>query len=448
MQDLVARGLLLWDKLHGTFDLHPVVRGYVLDMLGGEARAYSGKYVANYFSALGAPAYQDAVCLKDLADPIQLVQVLNLMGATTEAWRVLRDDLRHALRRLEFYDELLALIKPLFPNGWHASSTLTDDPGLVASLAGIALMRMGRLDEAVEQDRFAIRDAVKHGLSPNLCINLRTYSIILNQLNDLPGRDRVLALAERVAMAIQDEAQVLRCAMVSVMYLTNDSRLAKARVRFDTAIEGASALIETDRQLEAQVLGTKVRLLFRETKLTADELDSAVVRVRVLGRRFWERALHVVAGEWHQSRHCHEKAIDAFSGAIAMARVVSLLDTDAEARRGLSLVQVGRIQEARDAALKAEEAPPHDALATLYLALGEREAALKHAHKGFLAACANGVCHIRHWWLEECRAVLKALNEPEPVLPPFDPAKHQPFPWEADIHRMLAEHATKQAKDA
>jgi hypothetical protein len=40
--------------------------------------------------------------------------------------------------------------------------------------------------------------------------------------------------------------------------------------------------------------------------------------------------------------------------------------------------------------------------------------------------------------------VLQALGEPEPQLPPFDPAKVKPLDYQADIRHLLAEHAQKQ----
>lgn len=42
------------------------------------------------------------------------------------------------------------------------------------------------------------------------------------------------------------------------------------------------------------------------------------------------------------------------------------------------------------------------------------------------------------------RAVLAALDEPEPQLPPFDPAKIEPLDYEPAIRRLLAEHAKKE----
>ena len=82
------------------------------------------------------------------------------------------------------------------------------------------------------------------------------------------------------------------------------------------------------------------------------------------------------------------------------------------------------------------------------VAVNQTDRVRDHALKGYEWAWANGPPYVRHRYLEECRAVLHALNEPEPQLPPFDPEKHKPFPWEADIHRMLEAHAAKKRAEA
>ncbi len=448
LKDLVARGLLQWDRPAGTFDLHPVVRGYAVGMLDGDARARSGQHVADYFAARPAPAYVDATGLQDLADPIQVVRALNLAGKTQAAWDVLRGDLRQAMTRLELHHERLALMQPLFPDGWSAPPAGVDDPGFVAAEAGLSLSLIGFRRDAIAQEVFAIQAIAEAGPSANLSIQLRNHCITRRQTNDLPGRERLLALARSVALAAKGDPQALRCDLYRVLDLTNQARLTEARVLHTALAPGLPDAVRRDRQLEAQASHIEGWLLFREGALTAEALHAAITRTLVLGQRAGVRSLHGHAGQWHLSRHQHHQAIDAFSQAIAMAHEVNLLDTDSEAGRGLSLCRLGRVPEAQDAAASAERDPPHAALATLYMALNQPDQARDHALKGFRHAWANGPPYTHHWLLEECRAVLKALNEPEPVLPPFDPAKHPPFPWEADIHRMLAEHVAKHGKDA
>ena len=50
------------------------------------------------------------------------------------------------------------------------------------------------------------------------------------------------------------------------------------------------------------------------------------------------------------------------------------------------------------------------------------------------------------WWeLERCRAVLAALGEPEPELPPFDPAKVEPIPYEDEILALIEERKAEKS---
>jgi len=448
LKDLVARGLLQWDRPAGTFDLHPVVRGYAVGMLDSGARALSGLHVADYFAALPEPAYHDATSLRDLADPVQVVRALNLAGKIQDAWDVLNGNLRRSLNRLELHHESLALMQPLFPDGWSAPPVGVKDLSLVAGLAGAGLHQIGFERDASKQTAFAIQAIANADPSVNLCTNLLHFSDILRSTNELPGRERLLALARSVARAAKDDRHAIGCDLLRVLFLTHQGHLTEARDLHNALSLGLPGTTRPDAVLRSEVCRAEAWLQFRESALTGEALGAAIVHTQAHGQRFYERDFHKLAGQWHQSLHQHQQAIDAFSQAIAMAHEVTLRDTDSEARRGLSLCRLGRVPEAQDAAASAERAPPQAALATLYLALNQPDQARDHALKGFRQYWANGPPYTHHWPLEECRVVLKALNEPEPVLPPFDPDEHQPFPWEADINRMLAEHAAKQGKEA
>jgi tetratricopeptide (TPR) repeat protein len=146
-----------------------------------------------------------------------------------------------------------------------------------------------------------------------------------------------------------------------------------------------------------------------------------------------------------------EAAIVAFDEAIAMARAVGLDDTRSEALRGLSLARLGLREQAEATAALAERVPDHVALAELYLALAELYLALdlpqkarEHALVGYRWGWADGPPWCHHWALQTSRAVLAALGEPEPQLPPFDPTRIRTIEYEADIRRLIEEHAAKQ----
>lgn len=444
LADLRTRGLLQWDRNGNLFDLHPVVRGYAVGMLDGEARARSGQHVADLFAARPKPAYEEATGLADLANPIQTVRALNLAGKVKEAWDALNGDLSRVLLRLELHHECLALMQPLFPDGWAAPPVGIEDAGDVAAEAVAALHRTGSSREAAIQSVFAIEACMLYRPSTILSIRLQNHSITLNEAANLPGFERVVALACAVAASAGDRQQAIECDVFQATNLTDQGRLTEARALWSRLAPDLVDAMRQNRQFEAQARLNEAWLLFREGALTLGHLRATLDRLHALGERTYERWSLSLAGQWQQSQGRHTEAIDAFAQAIAMAHEVHLRDTASEARRGLSLARLGRTAEAQAAADAAERAPPHAALASLYLALNQPDKAREHALKGHEWAWANGPPYVRHWPLEECRAVLRALNVPEPERPPFDPAKHPPFPWEADIHRMLEEHARKK----
>jgi len=443
LADLETRGLLQWDRDHATFDLHPVVRGYAIGHLDAASRAAAGQRVADHFAARTVPDFGKVTSLAEMADRIQVAQALNLAGKLPEAWNVVVGGMRHALHRLERHHELLALLRPLFPAGWASPPAGVTDPGFVAAEAASALKAVQRQAEADAQEVFSIRDDITGGVSTNLAIRLRNHCVTLRDRNELARSDRVLALSRDVAAAAGNDQHVLWCDLFRASNLNNEGEVTGARLLW-SEMTARPDWQRRDGQQEANSLRTEAGLRFREGTLTEADLSAAIDRCHMLGQRFFERDLWRLLGIWHQANTRHEPAIAAFEHAIRMARDVGLSDADAEAERGLSLAHLGRTAEAEAAALSAERATYGPSLAELWLALGHPDKARDHALRGYEWAWADGPPYCRHWQLERCRAVLSALGEPEPVLPPYDPAKIEPLPYEADINRLLEEHAKKK----
>jgi hypothetical protein len=62
-------------------------------------------------------------------------------------------------------------------------------------------------------------------------------------------------------------------------------------------------------------------------------------------------------------------------------------------------------------------------------------------------AWGEGPPYIYWYHLERSRDLLKRLGEPEPQLPPFDPSKVKPIPFEKEIRAAIEElNAARQAK--
>ena len=118
-----------------------------------------------------------------------------------------------------------------------------------------------------------------------------------------------------------------------------------------------------------------------------------------------------------------------------------------EARLGLARARAGDHAAARDIGDRLCEIvdPPHVWLAEIFLEIGDLEKASEHVLEGYRWSWADGPPHVNAWELERCRTVLAALGEPEPQLPPFDPKKIEPFPYEDEIRKLIEE--MKQKKD-
>src|SRR5262249_46890856 len=94
----------------------------------------------------------------------------------------------------------------------------------------------------------------------------------------------------------------------------------------------------------------------------------------------------------------------------------------------------------RDSEARAElESGQRDWIAAeVHLALGQVESSRACALEAYRKAWADGSPHIFWYELERSRDLLKRLGEPEPQLPPLDPARVPPIPYEAEIRAAIA----------
>jgi hypothetical protein len=83
----------------------------------------------------------------------------------------------------------------------------------------------------------------------------------------------------------------------------------------------------------------------------------------------------------------------------------------------------------------------------LWRAIGEDEKAKKHALAAYQSAWADGEPYVRRYELTKTTELLKEMNIPVPVLPPYDPSKEEPFPWEPDVRAAIEKlRAEKEGK--
>jgi len=151
-------------------------------------------------------------------------------------------------------------------------------------------------------------------------------------------------------------------------------------------------------------------------------------------------------------------AAASFAEALRMARERGIPDEESETGLALAKHRLGQLAEPHREVERLGQLrdPAHRLLAMLWLALGETEKARHHALAAYKWAWADGEPYVHRFELTKTAELLRQMNVPIPDLPPYDPAKDQPFPWEADvraaIERLRAEKdaeekAKKQGKD-
>jgi tetratricopeptide (TPR) repeat protein len=126
LQDLVARGLLHHDWQTHRYDLHPIVRRYAYDRLGGAEREVAHGQLRDYFAAVPPP--ERVQRLEDLASVIELYHHTVRAGQYDEAWTLYRDRLwRTVYYQLGAYQTQIELLRALFLNGEEKLPQLTDE---------------------------------------------------------------------------------------------------------------------------------------------------------------------------------------------------------------------------------------------------------------------------------------------------------------------------------
>jgi len=438
LKDLEERGLVQLDRYNSTVDLHPVARGYAIGGLNIEALRAAGQRVADYFASQTAPAYDRVASLAELSNPLQVVQALILAGKLEPAWSAL-SRLEEVLRRLERSDLLLALLRPWFPNGWQARPMSVTAGKEIADAAKYALWDCGRVADAEAQIILAIQDFCLVPPSRPLAVRIRHHASVLMHNRALARAQFAINLAVDVAAAQNDDHDLLHCDEMTIELLVERGALHSARERWDAFGRKLAASHLCD-SLEISKMTTEGDLLHREGTLTATWLQNAIGRVRDRSWRKTERYLLRLQGEWLQEKNHHNEAVQSFDRALEMAREIGSSDRRSEVRRALSLLSLNNWATAEAAATSAERNPPHAPLATLYLALGQHDNARRYALEGYKKAWADGPPYSQHWELQECRAVLKVLNQPEPLLPSYDPDKILALPYQSAVRRKIAQY--------
>ncbi len=452
LQDLESRGLVQYDGNTRRYDLHPVVRGVVAGGMKAEDKECYGQRVVDYFNAQPHPPYDEAKTMKDVASGLHVVRTLLKLGHHQQAADAYRVDLGRALlAKLEAYVETLTLLRPFFPAGWDTLPQDTDafTASYLANDAALALGSFGERQKALGA----------YGVTLHVFLSIENWNAARTSLSNISlnvSDQNLLAKALRVDALALDFATV--CEYDEAIFMgryflfADQSRIGKWQ-----------AAEATWRQLDpmgrawgrnAYRQGSAERRFawfqFWRGSLQEEHLTATAILAEQNGNRAALRDLHRLRGVWRLGQGEWALAAASFDTAVTMAREVRLVDAESETGLALAKHHLGQLtgDDARSEAerLVGLRQPAHRYLALLWLALDDRAKAEHHALAAYRWAWADGEPYVNRYELTKTTELLNTLGVPIPNLPPYDPAKDEPFPWEADVRAAIEKLKAEKAK--
>jgi tetratricopeptide (TPR) repeat protein len=446
LDDLEQRGLLQWDRTTNTYDLHPVVRAVAFERLEAGDRVHTYDAIRDHFSALPPEPVEEATELSQVKNSLEIVRALLGAGRIQEALGLYRGELGNSLTfSIGAHHTVAELWEPLVRG--HSKEALAalnaKDRSYVMNELALAAGSLGRCDEARSLVVETIGLDLEHRDSSYLSAGLQHLGALTSELNMMASTNRIDALAHELAEAADNEEGT-----TVALFDMATGAIVEGRFAAADSLLTAFSQRERPRRTSYRPGGLEywhaVMQLFQGA-LTVEELDRADA-IAAKGRNIRDqRRLAGLRAEFELARGNAPAALDAVDRALAFARRQGVPASSDLAVRALALADLGRAAEAREALAEGEETQPRGYsefpmfASQAWLALGDHDQARRHLRLAYAPAWADGPPHV-HWYdLQRCRELMAALDEPEPQLPPFDPAKVEPVPYEAEIRTLIEE---------
>jgi hypothetical protein len=326
-----------------------------------------------------------------------------------------------------------------------------DTANFLASNGALALNNCGENKQAIGAHAVSLKVSLEGEDRHNSRVNLFNISDSLTDQNRLAQTLRVSALAHDFASASEDTEHVF---IARLQLFAHQSRLGQW-----SEAEATWQLLDpmgrqwsrfTYRRGDAEWVFAQSK--FWQGRLQEEQISTAATLAEQDHNRFTLRGLHKLRGIWRLEQGVWALAALSFTLAVSMAREARLVDATSESGLALAKVQLRELtgEEARSEAQRLAQLrrPAHRSLGRLWQILGDLDQAKHHALAAYTWAWADGEPYVNRYELTKTTELLHELGVPIPNLPPFDPAKNEPFPWEAEVHsaieKLRAEKAAKQ----
>ncbi|MEO0549072.1 MAG: DUF4062 domain-containing protein [Pseudomonadota bacterium] len=447
LKKLHRRGLLIREG--ASYDLHPLVRGFTRASLSPADRDETGGEVADYARQQAPRSVSRESSGEELRAYFEIVRALLLGDRMAEAAELLATPIDTAVQSSGLSRAQFELIMQLFSPTLKAikSEVANFNIPILSNQAALAASELGRFSQANALHLLDLKSELDlERRVASLRTTISNLAITQRALGRLAAETRLLELASAVGVVLTTGANA---ATAYALCLANYHRgnldwqtyAPAASLNEPDAFQGPTYMIPWLRYI-------KVTFDKRSGTLKEANIDAVLARKNIKTDLLSQHLLYKEKAFFLQDRGDDDAARQAFEKAIQLGRQIDRPTYDTEALYVVTLARLGDPQTARDYAERLSQLrePPHLELAKLWLELGETEKARKQVLLAYPKAWADGPPNAFHWELQDCRAILKTLGEPEPQLPTVRPEDLPPFEFEAEILAKIEEEKEKQRK--
>lgn len=452
IKDLERRGLLQYQNQR--HDLHPVVRSVAFAAANPERRLHQGEKAVDHFSSQPHRPYDEVETLEEIAPALHAIRVCLKLGMYERAAWIYMEVSNALTFNLQAYSETLEILRPLFPRGWgeRPEIDIGHNVSHLATNAGRALSAFRNRSNAEDAYGLALEVNLRAKNWFNLTRNIANFAVFYE--SKLYFALKLAQLSYRLAMAVDREGMVMSVCGDRLNHF--HARLghwdAIVEQHHETGVHPAKeerALYRYgDAELDAALFS------FWRSENPSVQIAHALSIAREGQNRPIIQALYCLRGNWYARQQSWLLARDAYHEAVRMTRERNFMDEWSETSLALSKYHLNQLPDAREEAERLAQLPEpaQYLLAQLWQAIGDPARARHHALAAYERYWGDGEPYVFRYWLDRTTELLHELGEPIPQLPPFDPAKVQLYPWEAEVQaaidRLNAEKAAKVASAA
>ena len=444
LDELIDRGLLLFGRDRGPYDLHPIVRGYAYDRLTDKPAVHTR--LRDYFDAAPKRGPDETQSLQDLTPVIELYHHTVRAGAYDEACQLYYDHLSDPLYfRLGAYQTCIGLLRALFPDGEDRPPPVKDESDQAWALNALAIShaRSGQPRRAVPLYERQNARREKADSKRNLAAGLGNLAGELLILGELAAAERNLRRSIQLCIEIEDEFEQAGSRQELGRLLAYRGALDEADEEFRVALRsfreqdqaqpqcvvwayrGLLALLQCDPNAALDA-GRRARELADEFARTRYPVEGDFVRAEWL---LGAVKVALACEESGRPRDLLPEAAGHLTEALTRCRRISLVESEpdillawARWHRAMDNLPEARrhAEEALAIADRCEyrlaQAEIHNFLARLDLDARQRAAAATHAKTAYERAWCDGPPHCYKPALDEAKARLDELGLAPPKM--------------------------------